>query len=112
MARLYRRQPDSSHLETPRVFVRVLCEPGTLVDTVRPYEDLTSLSLDMDMDIPEAGLHVMAVGPFLILELERSKHALAADTSVTVLIADLDRAVARAVARGAEVIEARWQSPV
>jgi hypothetical protein len=27
----------------------------------------------MDMDIPESGLHVVAVGPFLILEMDKEK---------------------------------------
>jgi hypothetical protein len=73
MARLYRRHPDSSYLTSPRIFSRVFCDTGTLPDTVRFYETLTSATLDMDMDIPEAGLHVVAVGPFLILEMEKDK---------------------------------------
>ena len=52
MARLYRLHPDSSYLTAPRVFARVFCDPGTLPATVRFYEALTSVSLDMDMDIP------------------------------------------------------------
>jgi hypothetical protein len=53
MPRLYRRQPDSSVLTAPRVFARAFCDLGALVDTVRFYEALTSVPLDMDMDIPE-----------------------------------------------------------
>jgi hypothetical protein len=73
MARLYRLHPDSSYLKVPRVFARVFCDPGTLPGTARFYEALTSVSLDMDMDIPESGLHVVAVGPFLILEMDKGK---------------------------------------
>jgi hypothetical protein len=58
MARLYRLHPDSSYLKEPRVFARVFCDNGTLLDTVRFYENLTSETLDMDLDIPESGLHV------------------------------------------------------
>ncbi len=116
MARLYRLHPDSSSLTSPRVFARVFCDVGTLPDTVRFYEALTSLTLDMDMDmeIPEAGLHVVAVGPFLILEMDREKldrAGQAAQTQVTVLNADLDEAVARQVAAGAEIVHQRWDAP-
>jgi hypothetical protein len=62
MARLYRLHPDSSYLKVPRVFARVFCDPGTLPGTVRFYEALTSVSLDMDMDIPESGLHASRSG--------------------------------------------------
>ena len=88
MARLYRLHPDSSYLTAPRVFARVFCDPGTPPRTVRFYEVLTSVSPDMDMDIPESGLHVVAVGPFLILEMDKGKldrAALAAETHVTIL---------------------------
>ena len=93
MARLYRLHPDSSYLRAPRVFARVFCELGTLPATVRFYEALASVSLDMDMDIPEAGLHVVAVGPFLVLEMDEAKldrAGQAAQTHVTVLNASLD----------------------
>ena len=95
MPRIYREHPDSSYLTAPRIFTRVFCNPGELINTVRFYETLTQTRLDMDMDIPEAGLHVVAVGPFLILELTPEQHDLAAHTTVTVLNADLDDAVQR-----------------
>ena len=44
----------------------------------------------MDMDIPVVGLHVVAVGPFLILELNLAEHADAAATHVTVVMRHLD----------------------
>jgi hypothetical protein len=84
------------------VFARVFCDPGTPPRTVRFYEVLTSVSPDMDLDIPESGLHVVAVGPFLILEMDKGKldrAALAAETHVT----NLDDAVARQVAAGAQI---------
>lgn len=112
MARIYREHPDSSYLTAPRIFARVFCEPGQLIDTVRFYEQLTQARLDMDMDIPEAGLHVVAVGPFLILELDAEPHGLAAQTTVTVLNADLDETVTRQVAAGAEIVQERWTAPV
>ena len=83
-----------------------------LIDTVRFYEQLTQARLDMDMDIPEAGVHFVAVGPFLILELNAAQHGLAAQTTVTVLNADLDEAVARQVTAGAEIVQERWTAPV
>ena len=111
MARTYRKHPDSSYLEEPRIFARIFPEAGTLPETVRFYEVLTGARLDMDTDIPEAGLHVVAVGNFLILELTAEDPGMARETSVTVLNADLDDAVARQVAAGAEIVQERWDSP-
>ena len=112
MARIYREHPDSSYLLAPRISTQVFCQPGQLIETVRFYEQLTQERLDMDMDIPEAGLHVVAVGSFLILELDTEQHGLASQTTVTVLNADLDQAVARQVAAGAEIVQERWEAPV
>jgi predicted enzyme related to lactoylglutathione lyase len=112
MARIYREHPDSSYLLAPRIFTRVFCQPGQLIETVRFYERLIQARLDMDMDIPEAGVHVVAVGSFLILELDTEQHRLAAQTTVTVLNADLDQAVARQVTAGAEIVQDRWEGPV
>lgn len=112
MARIYREHPDSSYLTAPRIFARVFCKPGQLIDTVRFYEQLTQARLNMDMDIPEAGLHVVGVGPFLILELNAAQHGLAAQTTVTVLNADLDEAVARQGTAGAEIVQEPWTAPV
>jgi len=114
MARLYRLHPDSSYLIAPRIFCRVFCDTGTLPDIVRFYETLTSATLDMDMDIPEGGLHVVAVGPFLLLEMNKDKldrAGQAAETHVTVLSAHLDDTVARQVAAGAQIAQERWDSP-
>lgn len=114
MASLYRLHPDSSYLTAPRVFARVFCHEGTLPDTVRYYEALTSVTLDMDMDIPERGLHVVAVGAFLILEMDKqqlSRSGDAARTHVTVLTAHLDSTVAHQVAAGAHIVQERWDSP-
>ena len=110
MARIYRKHPDSSYLTAPRIFARVFCKPGELLATVRFYQTLTEARLDMDMDIPEAGLHVVAVGAFLILELDDERHGLAAQTTVTVLNAHLDIAVARQLAAGAEIVQERWKA--
>ncbi|MBJ7597788.1 MAG: VOC family protein [Candidatus Dormibacteraeota bacterium] len=96
------------------MFVRVFCEPGTLVETVRFYEALAGVSVDQDMDIPESGLHVVAVGPFLIIEMDRTKldrAAQAAETHVTVLVADLDDVMTHQVAAGAQVVQPRWDAP-
>jgi hypothetical protein len=66
------------------------------------------------MDIPRSGLHVVAVRPFLILEMDKGKlgrAGLAAETHVTVLNANLDDGVARQVAAGARIVQQRWQTP-
>ncbi len=109
--RLYRKQPDSSTLTAPRVFIRVFCDPGTLTQTVTFYRGLSAGRLEMDMDIPESGLHVVGIGAFLILELDLSEHADAADTQVTVLVPHLDEAVAARVADGAVIVQNRWAGP-
>ena len=111
MPRLYRARPDSSNLPA-RVFVRVFVPPGQLTQTVEFYRAITSAPVDMDMDWSEAGLHLVAVGAFLIIELDASQHDLAAATTATVLVADLDAAVAEQVRRGAHVAQERWSAPV
>lgn len=114
--RLYRREPDSSGLKAPRVFSRVFCEPAALAGTVKFYESLAAVSLDQDMDIPDAGLHVVAVGPFLILaldpkKLDANKHGQATETHTTVLVAHLDETAAGLVAKGATIVQPRWTVP-
>lgn len=111
MARIYRRHPDSSYLDAPRVFVRVFCRPDEIQRTVQFYETLTGAEVDMDQDIPELGLRVAAVGSFLILAREPADD-LASQTSATVLNSDLDEAVERQLAAGAEIVQERWESIV
>lgn len=114
MSRLYRLHPDSSYLDEPRVFARVFCDRGALLDTVRFYENLMSETLDMDLDIPESGLHVVAVGPFLVLEMDKGqldRAEQAAQTHITVLAANLDETVAQRVAAGAQIAQPRWDAP-
>ena len=111
---MYWLHPDSSYLTAPRVFARVFCDPGTLPGAVRFYEALTSVPQDMDLDIPESGLHVVAVGPFLILEMDKGKldrAGPAAETHVTILNANLDDAVAQQVAAGVQIVQQRWEAP-
>lgn len=109
MARLFRRVVDSSGFSEPRVLARVFPAHDQLERAVRFYERLTGVDLDMDLDVREAGLRIVAVGPFLLLDLDpalldRTEQALA--TPVTMIFADLDRAVAAAVDHGAEVVTA------
>ena len=66
------------------------------------------------MDIPESGLHVVAVWPFLILEMDKGKldrASLAAETHVTILNANPDDAVVRQVASGAQIVQQRGERP-
>jgi hypothetical protein len=114
VAHLYRRQPDSSVLTSPRVFSRVFPGLGRLKQTVEFYESLAGTELDIDLDLPEAGLHVVGVGPFLILEMDPGKLdriEQAKQTTVTVLAPHLEDAVRARVQRGATVVEGLWQSP-
>ena len=94
--------------------MRVFCDSGALLDTVRFYQNLTSETLDMDLDLPESGLHVVAVGPFLVLEMDKGRLDRAeqsALTHITVLNANLDEAVEQRVAEGARIVQPRWNSP-
>jgi predicted enzyme related to lactoylglutathione lyase len=112
--RLYRKQPDSSVLIRPRVFVRVFPEMGTLKRSVRFYEALSQVDLDIDREIPEADLHVVGVGAFLILDMDPEKLdriEQAKQTLVTVLAPDLEEAVKASVQEGSVVVQERWQSP-
>ena len=97
MARLYRQVNDSSGFIRPRVLARVFPEHEHLAETVRFYERLTGVALDMDLDVREAGLHIAAVGGFLILDLDPElldRAEQAHQTAVTMIFADLDSAVA------------------
>jgi hypothetical protein len=88
--------------------------PGTFKQTVRFYESLSRVDLDLDMDIPETGPHVVGVGVFLILEvdpLKLDRIEQAKRTLVTVLAPDLEDAVKTSVRNGAAVVHERWQAP-
>lgn len=52
----------------------MLAAPGTLPARVDFYTALTGNTPDMDMAWPEAGMHIVAVGAFLILELDPERH--------------------------------------
>ncbi|WP_344854115.1 hypothetical protein [Amycolatopsis ultiminotia] len=114
VVRLYRRQTDSSGFLTPRVLARVFPDHGQFEDTVRFYEHVTGVRLDMDLDAREAGLYIVAVGPFLILDLdpellERAEQA--RQTPVTMIFSDLDSALADSVANGAEIVAQPFAAP-
>jgi predicted enzyme related to lactoylglutathione lyase len=85
-----------------------------LARTVGFYEALAKTPLDQDIDIPDAGLHVVAVGPFLILALDRSKlgeerFLQATQTHTTILTADVECAVANVIAAGATIVQPRFE---
>lgn len=66
------------------------------------------------LDLPEAGLHVVGVGQFLILEMDPGKLDRidqAKQTTVTVLVPHLQDAVRASAQRGAAIVEGPWQSP-
>jgi predicted enzyme related to lactoylglutathione lyase len=114
VAHLYRRQPDSSVLTAPRVFSRVFPDLGQLRRTVEFYQSLVGTELDIDLDLPEAGLHVVGVGQFLILEMDPGKLdriEQAKQTTVTVLVPHLEDAVRASAQRGSAIVDGPWQSP-
>jgi predicted enzyme related to lactoylglutathione lyase len=101
-------------LTAPRVLARVFPEHGLLEESVQFYERLTGVALDMDLDAREAGLHIVAVGPFLILDLDpdlldRTEQARL--TPVTMIFANLDKAIADSVAAGAEIVAEPFAAP-
>jgi predicted enzyme related to lactoylglutathione lyase len=87
-----------------------------LEKTVKFYEGIASVSLDQDISLPEVGLHVVAVGGFLIVTLnpqllDANRREMAARTPVTMIFADVDAAVRRARSEGAEIIQDRFVFP-
>lgn len=115
MPRLYREQPDSSALIRPRVLTRTFAQPGRLVQTVRAYEILTGFTLDMDLDAREFGIRIVAVGNFLVLELDPAqpeRFERARTTPVTIIFADIDRAIETSLGFGSEVMVAAAPSLV
>lgn len=114
--RLYRRDVDSRRLTDPRVFTRVFCGPDSLLPTVRFYEALVQRGLDQDLDLPAAGLHVVAVGPFLILAIDpslvdREAHGQAEQTKATIIVPYLEDTIRRTIALGAEAVGGRFSVP-
>ena len=114
--RIYRRDADSSTLRRPHVFSRTFCGGAELVRRVHFYETLSGERLDQDIDIPDAGLHILAVGSFLILVLNEAllgaeRYRQATATRVTILAADLEKAVAMAVADGAHIAAPKFTVP-
>ena len=96
------------------MFARVFCDPGTLPGTVSFYEALTSVSLDMDMDIPgvrAACRRGRAVPHPRDGQGKTEPRRPGRRTHVTILNANLDDAVARQVAGGAQIVQQRWEAP-
>lgn len=87
------------------MLARVFPELDRFEQTVRFYERL---------DGREAGLRVAAVGPFLILDLDPTlldRTEQARQTPETMIFANLDDAVADALASGVEVAVAPFAAP-
>jgi hypothetical protein len=116
MPQIYRRDPDSATLKAPRVFARVFCRLEDLLSIVRFYETITGQVLDQDIDLSEQGMHIVAVGGFLILVLDQTKvpverYTQARLTNATIINPDLDAAVARSLALGSELVGQRFVVP-
>jgi predicted enzyme related to lactoylglutathione lyase len=113
---IYRPDRDSSSFAIPRVFARAFCSMGDLARMVKFYKALAGLSLDQDISLPADGVHVVAVGGFLIVALDpqllsADRREMALKTAVTMIFADVDAAVSRAVSQGAEIVQPRWIVP-
>jgi hypothetical protein len=112
--RLYRTQPDSSAFTEPRVLARVFAESGSFEQTVRLYERLTGTTLDMDLDARELGIRIAAVGAFLVLDLDPAlldRAEQARRTPVTMIFADLDKAIETSLVLGSELVAAPFPAP-
>jgi len=116
MPRIYRRDIDSSTFITPRTFTRVFCERPRLAVTVLFYEALTHEHLDQDIDLPETGMRMVAIGGFLLLVLDSDKAAperyeSARNTTATIIVPFLNTAVTDALAMGAEQVGKPFSVP-
>jgi len=116
MTRIFRRDPDSSTLSHPRVFARVFCSPAEFAATVRFHEAVAEQALDQDIDLPEQGIRIAAVGGFLVVALDEHKmdpgrFRQATLTTATLVNPALDPAVARALRLGATLVGERFVVP-
>ena len=63
MARIYRKHPDSSYLDNPRVFVRVFCRTGELEKTADFYKTLTGAGSTWTRTSPRSACASLRSGP-------------------------------------------------
>lgn len=88
---------------------------GDLARTMKFYEGLAGFPLDQDISLPADGVHVIAVGGFLIVALDHQllnadRREMDIKTAVTTIFADVDAAVSGAVSH-ARIIQPRWVVP-
>jgi uncharacterized glyoxalase superfamily protein PhnB len=109
---IWRRDPDSSHREEPRVLIRVFVGPGELDEAIGFYEELLGTSVDMRMPYPEKNLVLAAVGAFLIIEGDEESLRPFRATTGTLLVYHVEPYYERLLSAGAEVVGPFQQVPV
>lgn len=110
--RLWLRSTDSSHLVTPRTFIRVFVPPERWAETTAWYEKLLGVSRDMVMPYPAKQLILSSVGGFLIIAGTDEALAPYRGTVGTQLVADVEPYLARFRAEGTQFVQQPFDAPV
>lgn len=104
LTQLWRKQPSSEHLTTPRVMARVFVAPGELEDSITFYEQLQKGTMDGFFPFPEHQLRLAMVGAFLIIEGPDEKLVPFTSTHTTLLVDDVQPYYDKLIQSGAKII--------
>lgn len=104
--RWYRKTPDSSVLDSPRLLARSLLPLPQLDDQITYYEALLGISADLRMPIPDfGGLELAAVGNVLLIASERAFTPVQRRTSYSLIVPQLRHQLKRLTALDATIVE-------
>ncbi|EKT62959.1 VOC family protein [Providencia burhodogranariea] len=101
---LWRKNPTSEHLTSPRVMARVFIHPGELENSINFYEKLQQVEIDGFFPFPEHQLRLAMVGAFLIIEGPDEKLTPFTSTHTTLLVNDVQPYYDLLVDQGATII--------
>ncbi|MGW2864522.1 VOC family protein [Streptomyces sp. NPDC001205] len=105
-ARWFRTTTDSSGLTRPRLLARSLIDVARLDDNIRGYEQLTGVTGDLRMPIPDfGGLELAAVDTMLLIASARPFTSIQRETAYSVIVPSLTAELDRLRATGTEVLE-------
>jgi predicted enzyme related to lactoylglutathione lyase len=100
-----RRMPDSSALESPRVFSPICVDMEELDQTVDAYSVALGVDVDARLPMPEFGVTVVSVGGLAIVG-ETREVGDSASVARVILVSELDAAATRIAAAGREIATA------
>jgi len=105
-ARWFRKTPDSSTLDRPRLLARSLLPLPQLDDQIAYYEALLGVSADLRMPIPDfGGLELAAVGNVLLIASERAFTPIQRRTSYSLIVPELQHQLKRLTALDVAIVE-------